>query len=203
MGEPCAVGDRRPAPAVVFGRVAVEAFGSNAGLLTALQAAVMLATALLARRVAVAMSHRVAMISADVLRAGVLLGWSGLLLLARLLSAELVCKALGIGRANAGHHGGHSAPDRPGAGHDRRRRARLCGGEPGRAAVYTAGLADPFFCFGGCPHGDGMRPCRVAGERSRALAILRRVSDQTGLNRTLWGDHEYSDEFVAFWSRAC
>jgi DHA3 family macrolide efflux protein-like MFS transporter len=57
---------------VVLGWVAVQEFGTNAGLLTALQAAVMLVTALLAGRVADSMSHRQAMISADVLRAVVL-----------------------------------------------------------------------------------------------------------------------------------
>jgi len=57
---------------VVLGWVAASSFGTNAGLLPAVQAAVMLATALLAGRVADRLAHRRAMIMADLLRAGVL-----------------------------------------------------------------------------------------------------------------------------------
>ncbi len=57
---------------VVLGWLAVGAFGTNAGLLTAIQAAVMLTTALLAGRLADSFSHQAAMIGADLLRALVL-----------------------------------------------------------------------------------------------------------------------------------
>lgn len=57
---------------VVLGWVAASTFGTNAGLLPAAQAAVMLLTALLAGRMADALSHRRAMIGADLLRAAVL-----------------------------------------------------------------------------------------------------------------------------------
>jgi MFS family permease len=57
---------------VVLGWVAVESFGTNAGLLPAAQSAVLLATSLLAGRVADALPHRTAMIGADLLRAAVL-----------------------------------------------------------------------------------------------------------------------------------
>ncbi len=57
---------------VVLGWLAVSIFGTNAGLIPAIQAAVMLATALLVGRVADSIAHRAAMISADLLRAAVL-----------------------------------------------------------------------------------------------------------------------------------
>ncbi len=57
---------------VVLGWVAANTLGTDAGLLPAVQAAVMLATALLAGRVADAFSHRHAMIGSDLLRAFVL-----------------------------------------------------------------------------------------------------------------------------------
>ena len=87
---------------VVLGWVAVEQFGTNAGLLTALQAGVMLATALLAGRMADAMSHRQAMISADVLRACVL----GMLVVVWLVAGHatgvmLVASVLALAVGNA------------------------------------------------------------------------------------------------------
>lgn len=57
---------------IVLGWVAVRSFGTDAGLLTAIQAAVMLSTALFAGRMADALSHRRVMIGADLMRAVVL-----------------------------------------------------------------------------------------------------------------------------------
>ena len=57
---------------VVLGWLAVESFGTRAGLVPAVQAGVLLITALLAGRVADALAHRTAMIAADLLRAAVL-----------------------------------------------------------------------------------------------------------------------------------
>lgn len=66
---------------VVLGWVAARTLGTDAGLLAAVQAAVMLLTALLAGRIADAIAHRHAMIGADLLRACVLgamvLAWLG------------------------------------------------------------------------------------------------------------------------------
>jgi hypothetical protein len=59
---------------VVLGWLAVESFGERAGLVPAVQAGVLLVTALLAGRVADALAHRTAMIAADLLRAAVLGG---------------------------------------------------------------------------------------------------------------------------------
>jgi MFS family permease len=87
---------------VVLGWVAVQEFGTNAGLLTAVQAAVMLVVALLAGRMADAMSHRMAMIGADLLRAAVLGGmvvaW---LLLGAPPAASLVSAVLALAIGNA------------------------------------------------------------------------------------------------------
>ena len=59
---------------VVLGWLSVKTFGTDAGLLTSLQAAVALTTALLAGRVTDGFSHRTAMIGADLLRGAVLSG---------------------------------------------------------------------------------------------------------------------------------
>jgi DHA3 family macrolide efflux protein-like MFS transporter len=59
---------------VVLGWLAVRTFGTDAGLLTSVQAAVSLLTALLAGRVTDAFAHRTALIGADLMRAVVLAG---------------------------------------------------------------------------------------------------------------------------------